>query len=135
PVPDGQGPAHRVRGQQPLGRARRRHRRLPRVGHPLADAGCRRLTGPDDVTPLAAFPLVGSTVDITHWLRTGALEIVLIALGAVLASRLFTWLSTRITDRIDRRFRGSDDLVRTEASKHNHAMTQVITYVSIGVMY
>lgn len=87
------------------------------------------------MTPQAAFLHIGSTADITHWLRTGALEIVLIAVGAVLLSRLFTWLGGLITERIDKRFRGSDDLVRTEASKHNHAMTQVITYVSIGVMY
>ena len=36
PVPDGQGPAHRVRGRQPRGGTRRRHRRIPRGGNPLA---------------------------------------------------------------------------------------------------
>ena len=36
PVPDGQGPAHRVRGRQPRQRARRRDRRLHRGRHPLA---------------------------------------------------------------------------------------------------
>ena len=36
PLPDGQGPAHRLRGRQPPGRLRRRHRRLPRGGDPLA---------------------------------------------------------------------------------------------------
>ena len=36
PVPDGQGPAHGVRVRQPDGGLRRRHRRLPRVRHPLA---------------------------------------------------------------------------------------------------
>ena len=36
PLPDGQGPAHRVRVGQPAGSARRRHRRVPRGRHPLA---------------------------------------------------------------------------------------------------
>ena len=36
PVPDGQGPAHRVRDVLPGRRLRRRHRRLHRVRHPLA---------------------------------------------------------------------------------------------------
>ena len=36
PVPDGQGPADRLRGRQPAGRPRRRDRRLHRGRHPLA---------------------------------------------------------------------------------------------------
>ena len=36
PVPDRQGPAHRLRGRQPGGGLRRRARRLPRGRHPLA---------------------------------------------------------------------------------------------------
>ena len=48
PLPDGQGPAHRLRGRQPAGRLRRRHRRLHRGRHPLAAwrrAGRRELSG------------------------------------------------------------------------------------------
>ena len=37
PVPDGQGPAHRIRSQQPRCRVGRGHRRLHRIRHPLAD--------------------------------------------------------------------------------------------------
>ena len=36
PLPDGQGPAHRLRVRQPAGGLRRRHRRVPRGRHPLA---------------------------------------------------------------------------------------------------
>ena len=43
-VPDGQGPAHRLRGQQPLGRLRRRPRRLHRRRHQVAQASHRGLT-------------------------------------------------------------------------------------------
>ena len=42
PVPDRQGPAHRLRGRQPAGGLRRRHRRLPRGRHPLAPRRRRR---------------------------------------------------------------------------------------------
>ena len=38
-VPDGQGPAHRLRGEQPVQRLRRRPRRLHRRRHQLAQAG------------------------------------------------------------------------------------------------
>ncbi len=38
-VPDGQGPAHRLRGRQARRRLRRRPRRLHRRRHPLAQAG------------------------------------------------------------------------------------------------
>ncbi|WP_024795469.1 mechanosensitive ion channel family protein [Tomitella biformata] len=76
----------------------------------------------------------GPTSDIKHWFQTEALQILLIALGAVLLCRFVKWGGNRITARIDRKFQGSDQLVRTERSKHNHAMTQVISYVTIGVV-
>ena len=37
PLPDGQGPAHRLRGRQSRGGTRRRHRRIPGSGNPLAE--------------------------------------------------------------------------------------------------
>ena len=55
PLPDGQGPAHRVRGLVAGRRIRRRHRRLHRVRHPLAQNARvgRELTGrdPPDAPP------------------------------------------------------------------------------------
>src|SRR5699024_98140 len=41
PVSNGQGSAHRTRGQQPADGVRRQHRRFPRLRHPLAHAGER----------------------------------------------------------------------------------------------
>ena len=58
PLPDGQGPAHRLRGRQPAGRLRRRHRRLHRGRHPLAPwrrAGRRELV---DGWSSSALPVV-----------------------------------------------------------------------------
>lgn len=76
----------------------------------------------------------GDTTDIEHWLLNQGLQILLIGLGAVLLCRFVKWGGNLITERIDRKFQGSDQLVRTERSKHNHAMTQVISYVTIGII-
>ena len=77
-------------------------------------------------TPLADFAL---------WARSSGLEIVLLVTGAILLTRVATWVGGRITDRIDAHAKETDALVRTEASKHRHALTQVITWVSLVVIY
>jgi len=71
---------------------------------------------------LTARPLT----DVALWTRGSGLEIVLIVTGTILLTRLATWLGTRITDRIDATARETDALVRSEASKHRHALAQVI---------
>ncbi len=73
--------------------------------------------------------------DITTWLRSSGLEIVLLIIGAVLFSRFATFVRDRITRRIDAGFRSSDALVRTEAAKHRHALAQVVTWVVLTVVY
>jgi small-conductance mechanosensitive channel len=73
--------------------------------------------------------------DIGLWARGNGLEIVLLLTGAVLLTRFATWLGGRITDRIDATARETDALVRSEASKHRHALTSVITWVSLVVIY
>src|SRR5258707_13572501 len=80
---------------------------------------------------LSAAPLP----DIGHWARGSGLEIVLLLTGAILLTRFATWLGGRITDRIDATARETDALVRSEASKHRHALTSVITWVTLGVIY
>lgn len=83
---------------------------------------------------LHAGGILGPTSDIELWLKTDGLQIVLIALGAVLLGRFVKWVGNLITERIDRKFQGGDQLVRTERAKHNHAMIQVVSYVTIGVI-
>ncbi|MEV4126265.1 mechanosensitive ion channel family protein [Nocardia sp. NPDC049707] len=73
--------------------------------------------------------------DITTWLRSSGLEIVLLIVGAVLFSRFATFVRDRITRRIDAGFRSSDALVRSEAAKHRHALAQVVTWVLLTVVY
>ena len=67
--------------------------------------------------------------DISLWLRSNGLEIVLWALGAVILGRFVYYIGRRVTTRIDASFQGSDALVRTETAKHRHALAQVITWV------
>src|SRR5713101_1204978 len=81
--------------------------------------------------PLTVTPLP----DIGLWARGSGLKIVLLLTGAILLTRFATWLGGRITDRIDATARETDALVRSEASKHRHALASVITWVTLVVIY
>jgi moderate conductance mechanosensitive channel len=80
---------------------------------------------------LAVAPLT----DISTWLRGSGLEIVLLVLGALLLARFVTWVSRRITERIDATATDGDALVRSEAAKHRHAVAQVLTWVAIALVW
>ena len=73
--------------------------------------------------------------DALLWLRGSGLEIVLLVLGAVLLTRFATWLGGVITARIDAKAGGGDALVRSEEAKHRHALTQVLTWASLVLVY
>jgi small-conductance mechanosensitive channel len=80
---------------------------------------------------LAVAPLT----DVSHWARGSGLEVVLLVLGALLTTRAVRWAGQVITKRIDDNAAGSDALVRSEQSKHRHAVAQVLTYVAIVLLY
>jgi small conductance mechanosensitive channel len=69
------------------------------------------------------------------WLAGRGLEVVLIVIGSVLLARFVGWVGKRITDRIDARSTGGDALVRSEAAKHRHSLTQVLTWAAIVMIY
>jgi small conductance mechanosensitive channel len=73
--------------------------------------------------------------ELRDWMSGHGLEVVLIILGAVLLARFVSWIGTRITDRIDSQSTGGDVLVRSEAAKHRHSLTQVLTWVAIVLIY
>ncbi len=83
------------------------------------------------MTSLAIAP----TTDISTWLRGNGLLIVLYVLAAILLTRFISWLGERITTRIDTNSTGGDALVRSEESKHRHAVAQVLTWVSVVLIY
>ncbi|WP_324274808.1 mechanosensitive ion channel family protein [Blastococcus brunescens] len=74
-------------------------------------------------------------IELRDWLSGRGLEVVLIILGSVLLARLVSWAGSRITDRIDARYTGGDALVRTEAAKHRHSLTQVLTWAAVVLIY
>ena len=73
--------------------------------------------------------------DVSNYARGRGLEIVLIVSGAALLARLTSWSGQRITDRIDANAQESDALVRSEASKHRHALAQVATWATLVAIY
>jgi moderate conductance mechanosensitive channel len=73
--------------------------------------------------------------DVSVWARSSGLEIVLLLTGAVLATRFASWLGGRITSRIDANVEESDALVRSETAKHRHALTQVVTWTVLVIIY
>jgi small-conductance mechanosensitive channel len=73
--------------------------------------------------------------DVSVWARGSGLEIVIIVTGTILLTRLATWLGAKITSRIDANARETDALVRSEASKHRHALAQVITWAALAIIY
>src|ERR671921_2620281 len=73
--------------------------------------------------------------ELRDWLSGRGLEVVLIVLGSVLLARFVSWVGGRITDRIDARSTGGDALVRSEAAKHRHSLTQVLTWAAVVLIY
>jgi len=78
---------------------------------------------------------VVSLSDFSHWARSNGLEIVMLLTGSFLLARLAAWSGTKVTARIDARGQEGDALVRSEDAKHRHAVTQVITWVAIVLIY
>src|ERR1700680_4249981 len=78
---------------------------------------------------------ITSLGDLSRWARGNGLEIIMLITGASLLTRLLTWASQKPTPRIDSQFAGDDALVRSEAAKHRHAVTQVITWTVLVLVY
>nr|WP_018638859.1 mechanosensitive ion channel family protein [Parafrankia elaeagni] len=79
----------------------------------------------------AAAPLT----DLSEWARGRGLEVVMIVMAAVLLTRFATWAGAYIERRIDTQAQQSDAVVRSETTKHRHALVQVLTWVSLTLVY
>ncbi|MGH9066888.1 MAG: mechanosensitive ion channel family protein [Acidimicrobiales bacterium] len=75
--------------------------------------------------------------DIRYWARYSAFEIVLIALGAVLAVRIVHWLARRAAARIEHQVRRQVEhgLVPSEQSKHLRVLVQAGEWVAVVLLY
>ncbi|HEX2319241.1 MAG TPA: mechanosensitive ion channel family protein [Streptosporangiaceae bacterium] len=79
--------------------------------------------------------MLTSLTGISHWARGNGLEIVMLVTGAMLLTRLATWFREKITLRIDAAAHEGDSVVRSEASKHRHALAQVFTWAALVIIY
>jgi small-conductance mechanosensitive channel len=71
---------------------------------------------------------------IGEWIITRGLRIVMLVIVAILAARFINWAAQKITRRIDAEYQESDQLVRSESTKHRQAVASVISWVSIAVL-
>ena len=73
--------------------------------------------------------------DLSVWLRREGLEIVMLVTGSVLLARFVAWSADHLTTRIDAVEADGDNLVRSEDAKRKHALTQVLSWVIVVVIY
>jgi moderate conductance mechanosensitive channel len=78
---------------------------------------------------------ITSLSDFSRWARGNGLEIVLLIVGSLLLARFAAWFGARLTSRIDLQDQSADALVRSEAAKHRHSLTQVITWTVVVLIY
>ncbi len=81
------------------------------------------------------YDAVQPLIDLGWWARGSGLEIVLLLTGSILLAKMLRWLSARITRRIDEREQRSGAVVSSEAAKHRHALTQVLTWTTVVLIY
>jgi small-conductance mechanosensitive channel len=80
---------------------------------------------------LAVTPLT----DVDRWARSSGLEIVLLVTGAVLLTRFANWVGNRVGQRIEDNADETEALVRSEAVKYRRALTQVVTWATLVLIY
>ena len=73
--------------------------------------------------------------DVSVWVRGSLIPAVLLLIGTILLTRFASWAGNRYMARIDAQASDSDELVRSEALKHRHAVTQVVTWSLLVVIY
>lgn len=73
--------------------------------------------------------------DVSAWARSNLIQAVLLLIGTILLTRLASWAGGRYLTRIDTLADESDELVRSETLKHRHAVTQVVTWSLLVIIY
>lgn len=73
--------------------------------------------------------------DIGIWILERGVPIALLLVGGLLAARFINWSAQRIVWRIDAEYQESDQLVRSESTKHRQAVASVISWVSVALLF
>lgn len=69
------------------------------------------------------------------WILERGVPIALYLIGGLLAARFISWAARRMVRRIDAEYQESDQLVRTESSKHRQAVASVISWVTVALLF
>lgn len=75
--------------------------------------------------------------DVSRWARGNGLEIVLLAVGAVLLARVVRWIGNNVTVRLDAKAERQREAgqVPDEQTKHLHSVTQVLSWAVVALIY
>nr|WP_197416001.1 mechanosensitive ion channel family protein [Mycobacterium sp. GA-1199] len=73
--------------------------------------------------------------DIGNWILERGVTIALLLIGGLLAARFINWAAQRIVSRIDAEYLESDQLVRSESTKHRQAVASVISWVTVALLF
>lgn len=73
--------------------------------------------------------------NIGVWILDRGVTIALLLIGALLAARFINWSAQRIVRRIDAEYQESDQLVRSESTKHRQAVASVISWVTVALLF
>jgi moderate conductance mechanosensitive channel len=69
------------------------------------------------------------------WILDRGLRIALLLIGGLLMARFINWGANRVVRRLDTQYRESDQLVRSESTKHRQAVASVISWVSVALLF
>ena len=69
------------------------------------------------------------------WILDRGVRIALLLIGGLLAARFINWAANRVVRRIDAEYTESDQLVRSESTKHRQAVASVISWVSVALLF
>ncbi|GAT07453.1 mechanosensitive ion channel family protein [Mycolicibacterium novocastrense] len=73
--------------------------------------------------------------NIGNWILDRGVTIALLLIGGLLAARFINWAAQRIVSRIDAEYLESDQLVRSESTKHRQAVASVISWVTVALLF
>jgi moderate conductance mechanosensitive channel len=69
------------------------------------------------------------------WILDRGVRIALLLIGGLLMARFINWTANWIVKRLDVQYRESDQLVRSESTKHRQAVASVISWVSVALLF